>query len=173
MTNQATTATQHDLKTRSRLDVLAAILKIVNIREASKTRIMYGAHLSYAQIREYMPSLLENGLLTRTYEQQWLYKISERGMRFLKLYDDLDEMIAKEKRDWIYQWVIHHKGRSILCRAFAIFKYASRRPSAKMLGFVNIKEEYFFCEHRFISSVLTKIECQRLLHSYKYCYFLY
>lgn len=70
MTNQATTATQHDLKTRSRLDVLAAILKIVNIREASKTRIMYGAHLSYAQIREYMPSLLENGLLTRTYEQQ-------------------------------------------------------------------------------------------------------
>ena len=41
---------------------------------------MYGAHLSYAQIREYMPSLLENGLLTRTYEQQRLYKISERGV---------------------------------------------------------------------------------------------
>ncbi|MGC1931596.1 MAG: winged helix-turn-helix domain-containing protein [Candidatus Nitrosopolaris sp.] len=103
MTNQETTITQHYTRNRSRLDVIASILRVVSAREASKTRIMYGAYVSYAQIREYMPSMLENSLLTTTNEQQSLYKIREKGMRFLELYEGLNEMIAMDKRDWAYE----------------------------------------------------------------------
>jgi predicted transcriptional regulator len=104
MNNQETTTTQHYYtKNRSRLDVIAAILRVVSGREASKTRIMYGAYVSYAQIREYMPTMLEIGLLRASNEQQSLYRIKERGMRFLELYDGLNEMIPIDKRDWAYE----------------------------------------------------------------------
>lgn len=104
MNNQETTTTQHYYtKNRSRLDVIAAILGVVSGREASKTRIMYGAYVSYAQIREYMPTMLEIGLLRASNEQQSLYRIKERGMRFLELYDGLNEMIPIDKRDWAYE----------------------------------------------------------------------
>ena len=103
MNNQETTTTQHYYtKNRSRLDVIAAILRVVSGREASKTRIMYGAYVSYAQIREYMPTMLEIGLLKASNEQQSLYRIKERGLRFLELYDGLNEMIPIDKRDWTY-----------------------------------------------------------------------
>ena len=104
MNNQETTTTQHYYtKNRSRLDVIAAILRVVSGREASKTRIMYGAYVSYAQIREYMPTMLEIGLLRASSEQQSLYRINERGLRFLELYDGLNEMIPIDKRDWAYE----------------------------------------------------------------------
>jgi predicted transcriptional regulator len=104
MNNQETTTTQHYYtKNRSRLDVIAAILRVVSGREASKTRIMYGAYVSYAQIREYMPTMLEIGLLKASNEQQSLYRIKERGLRFLELYDGLNEMIPIDKRDWAYE----------------------------------------------------------------------
>ena len=104
MNNQETTTTQHYYtKNRSRLDVIAAILKVISGREASKTRIMYGAYVSYAQIREYMPTMLEIGLLKASNEQQSLYRIKERGLRFLELYDGLNEMIPIDKRDWAYE----------------------------------------------------------------------
>jgi predicted transcriptional regulator len=38
---------------------------------------------------KYMPILLENGLLTTTNEQQTLYKITEKGVSFLEIYDGL------------------------------------------------------------------------------------
>jgi predicted transcriptional regulator len=104
MNNQETTTTQHYYtKNRSRLDVIAAILRVVSGREASKTRIMYGAYVSYAQIREYMPTMLEIGLLKASNEQQSLYRIKERGLRFLELYNGLNEMIPIDKRDWAYE----------------------------------------------------------------------
>ena len=104
MNNQETTTTQHYYaKNRSRLDVIAAILRVVSGREASKTRIMYGAYVSYAQIREYMPTMLEIGLLKASNEQQSLYRINERGLRFLELYEGLNEMIPIDKRDWAYE----------------------------------------------------------------------
>ena len=102
MTNQETTQ-HYYTKNRSRLDVIAAILRVVRSREASKTRIMYGAYVSYAQIREYMPTMLEIGLLKTSNEHQSLYRIRDRGMRFLELYDGLNEMIPIDKRDWAYE----------------------------------------------------------------------
>ena len=84
--------------------MIAAICdpKSLNSREC-KTPIMYSAYLSYAQIREYMPTLIESDLLRTTNDGQSPNKIRERGLRFLELYDKLNEMIGTEKKSWIYQ----------------------------------------------------------------------
>ena len=101
MNNEEIETTQRYRKNRSKLDIIAAILQVVNDGEASKARIMYGAYLSYEQIREYMPTLLLSGLLTTTNDAKSLYKIRERGLHFLQLHYKLNEMIGMEKRDWV------------------------------------------------------------------------
>ena len=89
---------QEHIRNRSRLDVIAAILREVTGREATKTRIMYGAFLSSTQMREYVPFLLNNGLLIKV--EQTIYKITEKGMRFLTLCDQLNNMIGDK---WNYR----------------------------------------------------------------------
>jgi predicted transcriptional regulator len=53
--------------------------------------------ISYEQIREYMPTLLQSGVLTRTNNAGSLYKIRKRGLRFLELYGKVNEMIGRKK----------------------------------------------------------------------------
>lgn len=98
--NKEALNTQQQIKNRSRLDVIAAILREVTGREATKTRIMYGAFLSSTQMREYVPFLLKNGLLTKV--EQTIYKITEKGMRFLKLCDQLNNMIGDKWKYRVY-----------------------------------------------------------------------
>ncbi|MGB8172467.1 MAG: winged helix-turn-helix domain-containing protein, partial [Nitrososphaeraceae archaeon] len=50
------------MKYRSRTDIVGLILEGAN-GGATKTKIMYKAFLSYAQLREYLAMLLENGLI--------------------------------------------------------------------------------------------------------------
>ncbi|HEY6164801.1 MAG TPA: winged helix-turn-helix domain-containing protein, partial [Nitrososphaeraceae archaeon] len=51
------------MKYRSRTDIVGLILEAANGGGATKTRIMYKAFLSYAQLKEYLTVLLENNLL--------------------------------------------------------------------------------------------------------------
>jgi predicted transcriptional regulator len=60
---------------------------------ATKTRIMYSAYLSYAQLKEYLGFLLERDLV-RYEEGSGLYKLSERGMKVLQAYEGISDMIA-------------------------------------------------------------------------------
>jgi predicted transcriptional regulator len=101
MDNQEAHTTQQHIKNRSRLDVIAAILNELSLREASKTRIMYGAFLSSTQMREYVPFLLNNGLLTKV--EQSVYKITDKGMRFLTLCDQLNNMIGDKYKYRVYE----------------------------------------------------------------------
>ena len=80
------------MKYRSRTDIIAAILKI-STGGATKTRIMYGAFLSYAQIKEYLAFLQEKGLLWRE-EGTQLYKLTQRGMEFLHQYETVVSFIS-------------------------------------------------------------------------------
>ena len=50
------------MKYRSRTDITGLILEAANGR-ATKTKIMYKAYLSFAQLREYLSMLLEKGLI--------------------------------------------------------------------------------------------------------------
>jgi predicted transcriptional regulator len=101
MDNQEAHMTQQHIKNRSRLDVIAAILNELSLREATKTRIMYAAFLSSTQMREYVPFLLNNGLLTKV--EQSIYKITEKGTRFLTLCDQLNNMIGDKDKYRVYE----------------------------------------------------------------------
>lgn len=51
------------MKYRSRTDIIGQILDAANGGGAIKTKIMYQAYLSYAQLKEYLTVLTERGLL--------------------------------------------------------------------------------------------------------------
>jgi len=80
------------MKYRSRTDIIAMILQAAT-QGATKTRIMYSAYLSYAQVKEYMSFLLQRDLIRRE-EGSGLYKLSERGMKVLEAYEGISDMIA-------------------------------------------------------------------------------
>jgi predicted transcriptional regulator len=88
------------LKYRSRTEIVAMILEAAN-GGATKTKIMYRAFLSYAQLREYLTVLIENGLLEYM-EGAQMYKTTAKGLNFLKMHNEIGELlqtspIASEK----------------------------------------------------------------------------
>ena len=60
---------------------------------ATKTKIMYRAYLSYSQVMEYLKHLQQNDLLT--YEEgTHLYRPTEKGLKFLSLSNDMNELVT-------------------------------------------------------------------------------
>ncbi|MFZ0893479.1 MAG: winged helix-turn-helix domain-containing protein [Candidatus Nitrosopolaris sp.] len=84
------------MKYRSRTDIAALILEAAN-GGAAKTKIMYRAFLSYAQLKEYLAVLLENGLIEYSKGEQ-TYRITQKGMRFVQLYNQVGELISTGER---------------------------------------------------------------------------
>jgi predicted transcriptional regulator len=86
------------VKYRSRTEIVAMILEAAN-GGTSKTKIMYKAFLSYAQLREYLSVLIENNLLEYL-EGSQTYKTTEKGLNFLKMHNEIGELLhttAEEK----------------------------------------------------------------------------
>ena len=82
------------MKYRSRTDIVGLILEAAN-GGATKTKIMYKAFLSYAQLKEYLTALLENSLLD--YEEgRQLFRTTEKGIRLLQMYNQFDEIMSIE-----------------------------------------------------------------------------
>jgi predicted transcriptional regulator len=81
----------HSLKYRSRTEIVAMILEAAN-GGATKTKIMYRAFLSYAQLREYLTVLIENGLLEYM-EGAQMYKTTAKGLNFLKMHNEIGELL--------------------------------------------------------------------------------
>ena len=80
------------IKYRSRTDIVAQILQVANRHgNINKTRIMYYAFLSYEQLNEYIAMAVRNGLLDYGKVTQ-TYKISEKGLRYLQIYEQLEEL---------------------------------------------------------------------------------
>jgi predicted transcriptional regulator len=78
------------MKYRSRTEIVSQILESA-AGGVAKTKIMYRAFLSYAQLKEYLEVLTVNGLLE--YEKgEGLYKTTAKGQKFLKLYDNMGEL---------------------------------------------------------------------------------
>lgn len=92
---------------RSRLKIIRDILLVVSTNGGSnKTHILHGANLAYKVLERYLEELLNSGLLK--YDEGSRYWLTDKGERFLKLYDDYDrsrrdleeqiENLQKEKR---------------------------------------------------------------------------
>ena len=69
------------MKYRSRTELASQILEAAN-GGVTKTKIMYKAFLSYAQLKEYLAVLTENGLLAYDNSNS-TYKTTPKGIKFL------------------------------------------------------------------------------------------
>ena len=79
------------MKYRSRAEITAVILQSA-AAGATKTRLMYNAYLSYAQIKEYLRFLVENELL-KYKEGTHLYKVTPKGREFLRVNEEINELV--------------------------------------------------------------------------------
>ena len=85
------------MKYRSRTEIVAMILEAAN-GGATKTKIMYKAFLSYAQLKEYLSVLIENNLLEYL-EGSQTYKTTEKGFNFLKMHNEIGELLQTPMRE--------------------------------------------------------------------------
>ena len=85
------------MKYRSRTEIVAMILDAAN-GGATKTKIMYKAFLSYAQLREYLSVLIENNLIEYV-EGLQTYKTTEKGLNFLKMHNEIGELLNPQKQE--------------------------------------------------------------------------
>ena len=70
------------MKYRSRTELTSNILEAAN-GGATKTKIMYKAFLSYAQLKEYLAMLIQNGLMAHDIEGE-MYRTTSNGIKFLE-----------------------------------------------------------------------------------------
>jgi len=80
------------MKYRSRTDIIAMILQAA-MHGATKTRLMYSAFLSYAQVQEYIKYLTERQLISFE-EDTREYKLTAQGLHFLGVYDEISEIVS-------------------------------------------------------------------------------
>jgi len=85
------------MKYRSKTEIIYAMLRSIR-SGATKTRIMYGASLSFAQLKEYSKVLEERELMVYVQELR-LYLVTERAVRFMKAYEEIGELISDTKRN--------------------------------------------------------------------------
>jgi predicted transcriptional regulator len=80
------------MKYRSRTEIVGLILEAANGGGATKTKIMYKAFLSFAQLREYLTMLQDNELIE--YEGgKRTYRTTEKGIRLLHIYNKMYELV--------------------------------------------------------------------------------
>jgi predicted transcriptional regulator len=87
------------MKYRSRTEIVSMILEAAD-GGATKTRIMYKAFLSYAQLKEYLSVLIENNLLDYLECNQG-YKTTEKGFNFLKMHNEIGELLQTSRESRI------------------------------------------------------------------------
>jgi len=85
------------MKYRSRTEIVSMILEAAN-GGATKTRIMYKAFISYAQLKEYLSVLIENNLLEYL-EGTQTYKTNEKGFNLLRMHNEIGELLQTPIRE--------------------------------------------------------------------------
>ena len=79
------------MKYRSRTEIVGNILDAAN-GGATKTKIMYVAFLSYAQLKEYLSILVENNLIEYL-DGIRKFKTTEKGLNYLKMNNEIGELL--------------------------------------------------------------------------------
>ena len=80
------------MKYRSRTDIVSSILEAAN-GGTTKTKIMYKAYLSYAQMKEYVSVLVETGLLEYV-EGEGTFRTTQKGLEYLKRYEEMGQLVS-------------------------------------------------------------------------------
>lgn len=80
------------MKHRSKEEIAALVLEaIVNTHRPTQTMIMYRAYLTHVQLKEFLASLMEKGLI-EYHKLERIYTITEKGIHFLEVYNQLNQL---------------------------------------------------------------------------------
>jgi predicted transcriptional regulator len=91
------------MKYRSKINIISQILEAANGGNVTRTKIAYKAFLNYYQLKEYLMLLTEKDLLRYDKDTQ-TFKTTEKGLRFLDTYNQMDDMI-KELHSQQQMWL--------------------------------------------------------------------
>ena len=72
---------------------------------ATKTKIMYKAFLSYTQLKEYL-SLLEGNEMIIYEQGTQLYRLTDKGRKFINIYSEIGDMVAIKPEGTLAKLVI-------------------------------------------------------------------
>jgi predicted transcriptional regulator len=87
------------MKYRSRNDIIIEILDAaIGGSGATKTKIMYQAFLSYAQLKEYLTELTESGLLNYDVDTRQ-FKTTEKGQQYLDTFNQISDVMKAQQQD--------------------------------------------------------------------------
>ena len=76
-------------KRRGRTEIIVDILSVAG-EKAKKTQIVYKANLNFRMVEEYLPHLMDKGLIENIGGE---YKTAEKGEEFLTDYQEMKEML--------------------------------------------------------------------------------
>jgi predicted transcriptional regulator len=80
------------LKHRTKEEITALILEaITHTNRATQTIIMYKSYLTHVQLKQFLSSLMEKGLI-EYHKEDRLYTITEKGNHFLEVYNQLNQL---------------------------------------------------------------------------------
>jgi predicted transcriptional regulator len=83
------------MKYRDKIELIALILiAIGSRRNVGAAHIMYKAFLSYMQMKKYVSILIDAGLIKYQGGNLRTYRITDRGIRFLCLYNAIVELLS-------------------------------------------------------------------------------
>jgi predicted transcriptional regulator len=86
------------MKNRDRFDISNLILQIANrYNNVTTTKIMSRGYSSYNQMKEHLMFLTERDLLYYD-KNNGTFKTTEKGLRFLQIYNKIDDMIKEEEQ---------------------------------------------------------------------------
>jgi predicted transcriptional regulator len=83
------------MTTRNRIDIISHILETANGGITTKIKMMYKTNLSYAQLKDYLMTLSDKDLL-RYDSDTHTFKTTEKGLRFLEIYNKLYYILRDE-----------------------------------------------------------------------------
>ena len=92
------------MKYRSKINIISQILEAANGSNATRSKIAYKAFLNYYQLKEYLMLLTEKGLLCYNEDTQ-TFKTTEKGLRFLDTYNQMDDMIKEPQPQQQMWWL--------------------------------------------------------------------
>ena len=85
------------MRHRSKIEIIRDILQsIMNDSSLSSSKLMYKSFLTYKQMKEYLPFLLQNQLI-KYGDKDRTFTITNKGLHFLEMYNTLPEFL-NEKR---------------------------------------------------------------------------
>ena len=83
-------------KRRDKMDIISEILQIAQ-KEVLKTRIMYRANLSFAQLNGYLSSMITSGLLAKVIKKNGFgYLSTQKGHIFLRKFREINCLLDSE-----------------------------------------------------------------------------